>query len=111
MEFYENDPNEESNFEEVPNSALIRMNKQLVNHVKALEVRLSAMGIGIQYMAQVVDEYDHDVEEDDHMRRFMAKLVKCVAPERQFEYCEMDCEILKHALKDRESLNSESEAS
>jgi len=34
-----------------------------------------------------------------------------VAPERQFEYCEMDCEILKHALKDRESLNSESEAS
>ena len=94
-----------------PNSALIRMNKELISQIKALEVRLSAMVIGIEYMAQVIDEYEHDLDEDEHMRRFMAKLMKCVAPERQFEYCEMDCEILKHALKDRESLNSESEAS
>ena len=94
-----------------PNSALIRMNRELINQIKALEIRLSAMGIGIEYMAQVIDEYEHDMDEDEHMRRFMTKLVKCVAPERQFEYCEMDCEVLKHALKDRESLNSESEAS
>lgn len=93
---------------ENPNSALIRMNRELIYQIKALEIRLSAMSLGVTYMATIADEYEHDTEEDEHLRRFMAKLVKCVSPERQLEHCEMDYQVLLHALNDRTGEDEES---
>lgn len=81
--------------------AMTQSYKELVFQQKDLELRFGALGIGVQYLAAVLDECDHDYEKDDHLRRFIAKLTSCINVDTSFEHAEMDCEILKAALRDR----------
>jgi len=91
--------------------AMTQSYKELVFQQKDLELRFGALGIGVQYLAAVLDECDHDYEKDDHLRRFIAKLTSCINVDTSFEHAEMDCEILKAALRDRLGENEENENS